>query len=232
MTVEMRVEVGGMPVHIRGCGVPGAPKVYCSMHPGSTGDLAGACRSAGCKDFDLVAITCEDWDGDLSPWPSGPVFRGGGSFRGGADGYAEALTDAIVPFAEGSLGTGPRVIAGYSMGGLFAIYAPYVTDAFDACVSASGSLWYPGFEGFVTGREPVRQPRAVYVSIGDRESRTRNPVLSTVEDVSRRISAHFASTGTETVFETNPGNHFRDADARLAKGISWALARIHGGGSE
>lgn len=29
--------------------------------------------------------------------------------------------------------------------------------------------------------------------------------------------------GIETTFEMNPGNHFKDADLRLAKGIAWML---------
>ena len=28
-----------------------------------------------------------------------------------------------------------------------------------------------------------------------------------------------------TVFESNPGNHFRDVDLRMAKGIAWLLAQ-------
>lgn len=33
----------------------------------------------------------------------------------------------------------------------------------------------------------------------------------------------YKNKGIETTFEMNPGNHFKDADLRLAKGIAWIL---------
>ena len=38
-------------------------------------------------------------------------------------------------------------IAGYSLAGLFALYALYKTDAFTRVASMSGSLWFPGIMG-------------------------------------------------------------------------------------
>jgi hypothetical protein len=63
----------------------------------------------------------------------------------------------------------------------------------------------------------------VYFSLGDREARTRNALLSTGEDKTGKVYDQYKNKGIETTFEMNPGNHFKDADLRLAKGIAWIL---------
>ena len=217
--------VRGRTVRVRCCGSEGAPAVYCPMHGDAAEGVMEACAALGCPPFDLVAVTGLDWGGDLSPWPCEPVSAPGDGFTGGADAFAGFLEDSAVPFAEGVLGAPPeRVVAGYSMAGLFALYVPYVSEMFSRCVSASGSLWYPGFADFVERSVPVRTPESVYLSLGDREHRTRNPVLSTVAECTGRVRAAMERRGAEVLFESNPGNHFRDADLRLAKGIAWTLA--------
>ena len=51
----------------------------------------------------------------------------------------------------------------------------------------------------------------------------RNALLSTVEDKTGKVYDQYKNKGIETTFEMNPGNHFKDADLRLAKGIAWIL---------
>jgi phosphohistidine phosphatase SixA len=48
-------------------------------------------------------------------------------------------------------------------------------------------------------------------------------LLSTVEDKTGKVYDQYKNKGIETTFEMNPGNHFTDADLRLAKGIAWIL---------
>ena len=48
-------------------------------------------------------------------------------------------------------------------------------------VSVSGSLWFPGFREYVLF-PPVHQPDCVYFSLGDKERKTRNSVLQTVQE--------------------------------------------------
>ena len=105
------------------------------------------------------------------------------------------------------------------------MYALYRTDAFSKAVSASGSLWYPGFTDFVKTHSISDAVKAVYLSVGDRECRTKNEVLSKVEDATAETEAVIRSEGVETLFELNPGNHFKDAALRTAKGIKWVLEK-------
>lgn len=173
-------------------------------------------------DFSLAAVSDIDWGREMSPWP---YDDGRNAFAGGADAFLEELTGDIVPRAEGMMSMHPsrRFIAGYSLAGLFAIYSLYRTDMFSGAVSASGSLWYPGFAEFAEKNDPVRMPDRIYLSLGDRESKTRNPVMATVGQRTEELCGLYASKGIGTVFESNPGNHFRDPELRTAKGMAWIL---------
>ena len=65
----------------------------------------------------------------------------------------------------------------------------------------------------------------VYLSLGDREERTRNPIMAAVGDRIRELHAFLSARGTDCVLEWNQGNHFRDADLRTARAFAWLLNR-------
>ena len=187
----------------------------------------GAVSSAGCPPFTLAAISDLDWNRDMSPWNSPAAFKGGEAFAGGADDYLRLLVDKIMPRAEKEL-VGPPVwrgIAGYSLAGLFALYAVYRTDVFSRVGCMSGSLWFPGFKEYVFSHEPKRWPDRIYFSLGDKESRTRNPILQTVREDTEKLQAFYRDKGIDTVFQLNPGNHFVHGVERTAAGIQWLLSR-------
>ena len=46
-----------------------------------------------------------------------------------------------------------------------------------------------------------------------------------MEDATAETEAVIRSEGVETLFELNPGNHFKDAALRTAKGIKWVLEK-------
>ena len=68
----------------------------------------------------------------------------------------------------------------------------------------------------------LQLPRA-YLSLGDKESRTRNQVMAKVGDNIQAQYELLKSSGVDCVLEWNPGNHFRDADIRTARGMAWML---------
>ncbi len=114
-------------------------------------------------------------------------------------------------------------IGGYSLAGLFALWAVYQTDKFAAVAAASPSMWFPGFVEYM--KENKIQTGAVYLSLGDKEAKTRNQVMATVADKMNVASEWLKSSGINTTFEWNPGNHFKDADVRTAKGFVWVLGQ-------
>ncbi|MBQ3854124.1 MAG: hypothetical protein II778_05385, partial [Anaerovibrio sp.] len=115
------------------------------------------------------------------------------------------------------------IIAGYSLAGLFALYSLYRTDMFQGAVSASGSLWFPNFAEYVMDNPFAQKPEKVYLSLGNKEKNVKNKLMMQVENRTRAILNHYQQQGIDTVFELNPGNHFRDVDDRIAKGIVWIL---------
>ena len=178
------------------------------------------------RDFCLAAFPVADWENALSPWKTEKVFRGGRDFGDGADETIRELERVIVPELKRALGCPemPCIVAGYSLAGLFAIYALYRTAAFSGAVSASGSLWFPGFLEYAASHEMPQMPGRVYLSLGDWEKNTRSAVMCRVEENTAALYRRFCTQGIECLFELNPGSHFQEVEQRLAKGIAWAVS--------
>lgn len=188
------------------------------------------------QDFDspnfiFAAVTIENWESDLSPWKAKKVFKGGSDFGSGADEQIKILTDTVLPQIRRQTGIsdGPCYIAGYSFAGLFALYSLYRTTFFSGAASVSGSLWFPGFTDFAINHKFPRKPDALYFSLGDKESSTRNEIMKTVGENTERLFTHYNKQKITCTYEINPGNHFQEPEKRLAKGIAWLLkeARIN-----
>jgi hypothetical protein len=64
-----------------------------------------------------------------------------------------------------------------------------------------------------------RKPERLYLSLGDKEAKTRNQYMKVVQENTEGIADHLREAGIDVTFEMNPGNHFRDAALRSAKGI-------------
>ena len=180
---------------------------------GMEAEAAAIAAMAG-PDFRLIAVKIEDWNRDLSPWAAPPVF-GKEGFGGRAE---ETLAELLPLCAEKDKHC---YIGGYSLAGLFALWAACRTDAFAGAAAASPSVWFPGFTDYVKA-QGLRCGR-VYLSLGDREEKTRNPVMAAVGDRIRELSAWLSAQGRDCVLEWNPGNHFRDPELRTAKAFAWLL---------
>ncbi len=184
-----------------------------------------ACLKRGCSDFALAVISGVSWEQDMSPWEAPAAFKKGDAFAGGADAYLQELTGKIIPEIFEQMGRRPEqiILAGYSLAGLFALYAAYQTDIFHGIVSASGSLWYPKFMDFALSHRLSDSVRRIYLSVGDKEAKTRNVIMQSVEENTRRMAEYVQRQGIEEIFELNEGGHFVDDADRLAKGICWML---------
>ena len=205
-------------------GNPGAETLL--LQPVDRRDLAGmeaercAIAAEAGGDFCLIALQIEDWNRELSPWEAPAVFGKEGFGGGGAETLARIL--ALCP-EDGRR----RFIGGYSLAGLFALWAASRTDRFAGVAAASPSVWFPGFTERLM-EEGIRCPR-VYLSLGDREERTRNPVMASVGDRIRELAAWLPSQNVDCTLQWNPGNHFRDPELRTAKAFAWLLRQEEGG---
>ena len=214
-------------ISIFSCAGSECPIIYLNTFSNEGQKIFEATQASGGQPFTLVAISDLDWNHDMVPWDSSPAFKNADPCTGGADDYLRLLTEEIIPTAEKKITGVPcwRGIAGYSLAGLFALYSIYQTDVFSRVGSMSGSLWFPGMKEYIFSHEPKRRPDCMYFSLGDKESKTRNPVLKTVQQNTEEIQAFYHSKGIDTVFQLNPGNHYNHAAERTAAGIAWMLNR-------
>ncbi|MFR9286051.1 MAG: alpha/beta hydrolase [[Clostridium] scindens] len=221
------VSIDGKAVSVFLGNKPGIPVIYLNTYSDEGQQVFEAVQAVGCLPFNLATISNLDWNHDMAPWDNPAAFKKGEPFTGGADDYLRLLVEEIIPRAEKELAGPPawRGIAGYSLAGLFALYAIYQTDVFSRVGSMSGSLWFPGFKEYIFTHEPKRRPDCIYFSLGDKESKTRNPVLKTVQENTEEIRAFYQSKGIDTEFQMNPGNHFVQGIERTAAGIQWLLNR-------
>ncbi len=182
---------------------------------GLEGEVAEIQRLSGSA-FQLIAVEVDRWNHALSPWAAPPVF-GREGFGGGAENTLEEILRLCGdPHRQ-------YILGGYSLAGLFALWAACQTDVFFAIAAASPSVWFPGFSEYLEVH-PIRSQR-VYLSLGDREEKTRNPVMATVGDRIRGIHERLSAAGTDCVLEWNRGNHFQEAVLRTARAFAWALDR-------
>lgn len=177
---------------------------------------------ADTEDFLLCAAVVSDWNGDLSPWEAPPVF-GNDGFGGRANETLLRLRESVIP----SLLNGRAAdevsftVGGYSLAGLFALWAACETELFSAVAAASPSVWFPGFGEYF--RNKTLHTEKLYLSLGDREERTKNPVMCRVGDCIRDIYAQAAGRGVHSVLEWNKGGHFDEPTLRTAKAFAWTL---------
>ena len=182
------------------------------------------------KPFALAALIIEDWNHELAPWPAEPVFWKE-PFGDGAPATLRLIETDLIPEMEAmfpSLRGGRRILGGYSLAALFALWCAYGSDSFAGVAAASPSVWYPGWMDFVRSHTP--KARRIYLSLGDREHKSRNRTMATVETCIREYAGVLAEMeGMESVLEWNPGNHFVEADQRTAKAFLWIMKRLYSG---
>ncbi len=219
--------IDGKKVTVYICDQAEAPVVYSNDFEDDTAACLTACREIGCPKFHLVSITGLRWDEELSPWPAGQVVSKEDHFTGEADAYLTILEEKILPYVQSLLPESrTNILMGYSMGGLFALYAAHHSREFDAYAAPSASVWYPDFLEYAEKTGFEKKPACIYLSLGDRESRTKHPYLSQTEPNMEKLYEIYTSKNIASVFEKNPGNHFKNIPMRTAKGINWVLQTL------
>jgi len=110
------------------------------------------------------------------------------------------------------------------MAGLFALWSAYRTDRFSGIAAASPSLWFPKFLEYMQAHD--LHSAAVYLSLGNREEKTRNPVMAAVGDRMRAAYALLQEKNVNCTLEWNSGGHFQQPDCRTAKAFAWVLEHL------
>ena len=184
-------------------------------------------KAGTARPFALATLIIEDWNKELAPWASEPVF-GKDPFGDGAPETLRLIEGDLIPEMEALFPTlkgAEKILGGYSLAALFALWCAYESPSFTGIAAASPSVWYPGWMDFVR----THTPRAgkIYLSLGDKEYKSKNKTMATVEDCIRAYADILSASGlVETTLEWNPGNHFVDADKRTAKAFLWVMMQL------
>ncbi len=175
--------------------------------------------------FALVTFELEDWIIDLMPWADGNISREAEAGRHGQETLQYVLL-TLLPAMQERFGPLPAVLGGYSLGGLFALWAASQTDSFRAVAAASPSVWIRDWQGYSQAHPTLAE--AVYLSLGDREEHVRNQAIARVGDGIRAqhklLQRQLGAERCTLVWE--PGGHFADNGGRLARAFAWCLERI------
>ena len=104
---------------------------------------------------------------------------------------------------------------------MFALWASTQTDLFYGIAAASPSVWFPGWMEFEQ-QCPI-QAQHIYLSLGDKEERTKNTIMAAVGDNIRTLHSRLTERGADCTLEWNSGGHFKDADLRTARAFRWVM---------
>ena len=175
------------------------------------------------RPFLLVTIELEDWTIDLMPWPDGNISRDPEAGKHGQETLGFILND-LLPELEQRYGDLPVIIGGYSLGGLFALWASCQSARFRAVAAASPSVWIHNWLPFAKKNVPLAE--AVYLSLGDREEHVKNQAIARVGDNLRAyyelLQQQLAPDRCTLVWED--GGHFNENAGRLARAFAWCMS--------
>lgn len=117
--VARKTTISGLSVHTQMSSVAGAPIVYL------LGDVADNSPIQVPEGVCLVNVGVNLWEENFSPWCAPRVFAKGPNFGDGAQNTLDTLINQVIPWAESELTESPayRVLVGYSLAGLFSLWA-------------------------------------------------------------------------------------------------------------
>ena len=175
--------------------------------------------------FVLATIELEDWMADLMPWPDGNVSRDPEAGKHGQETLSYVLM-SLVPELQLRYGPLPITLGGYSLGGLFAIWASTQSDSFKAIAAASPSVWIHDWMPFA--RKHVPMADFIYLSLGNQEEHVKNQAIARVGDNTRaQYELLQKQLGPEyCTLAWEDGGHFADNEGRLARAFVWCMERL------
>ena len=175
--VARKTTISGLSIHAQMSSVAGVPVVYL------LGDVADNSPVQIREGVSLVSVGVDLWEENFSPWCAPRVFAKGPNFGDGAQKTLDTLINQVIPWAESELTEPPayRVLVGYSLAGLFSLWAgvtqagapqqvardyqpddvpsqpgaPHVAvpiPTFQRIGAVSGSFWFPGLLDYVDQR--------------------------------------------------------------------------------
>ena len=184
--------------------------IYVIDSPEHPLDVAAAAEGLRSR---VASVPVAEWGDALTPWPAPALCPGEKDFGGCADETLAALAEEL------DKAPGPHAICGYSLGGLFALYAFAREPRFAACACLSGSVWYEGWVDWLRANAPDCSGRHVYFSVGKKEKRAGLPFRHVEEDLAS-CAEILCDRGCEADVVLGPGGHMQHVTERLAAGLA------------
>lgn len=221
-----------MPIDGRTCRLFGSERPGCLLiqpsarHENATlEDEARKIAELSPVPFVLATIELEDWMADLMPWADGNISRDPEAGKRGL-GTLDYVLLSLIPELQKRYGPLPIILGGYSLGGLFALWASAQSDTFKAVAAASPSVWIKDWIPFARKHAPMAGN--VYLSLGDQEEHVRNQAIARVGTCLRAqyelLQEQLGPEHCTLVWEQ--GNHFHDNEGRLARAFAWCMKRL------
>ena len=152
--------ISGLSIYTQMSSVAGAPVVYL------LGDVADNSPVQVPVGVSLVHIGVDLWEENFSPWCAPRVFAKGPNFGDGAQKTLDTLINHVIPWTESELTDPPtyRVLVGYSLAGLFSLWAGVSQQVARGC-QHDDALSQPG-PSSQPGAPHVDAPVATFQRIG------------------------------------------------------------------
>lgn len=187
-------------------------------------DTVAAIANINCP---VIYVCIDDWDDQLTPWPAKGLYRGDADFKGNASDTLKTLTESVIPRIERQEGIecNTRAIAGYSLAGLFAVYAFANSSEFQNIASMSGSFWYEGWLEYLHGLHPSKIGSYAYLSLGSKEKHAKQKILHSVQEDTDETAAILRSWEATVEEHIVPGGHFDNMIERVHAGLKALSSR-------
>ena len=177
--------------------------------------------------LNFVLLNANNRTDNYTPWPLQASENMPIDFGGKAEEQLSFITTHVIPFCESEYGftrsAEKRVIGGYSLGGLFSLYAAVKTVLFGTILSCSSSLWYPGFLDYLKEHPFKAAHPKLYMSVGDQEGATATNLTAaqTCNTIALKDFYEPKFQAGDFKFTLEEGNHGNDISGRAWRAIEW-----------
>lgn len=184
-------------------------------------NLEKSLRNSTACDFLFVAIPINDWNRELSPWRADAVFSNE-PFGGHGNFLLSYLKNEILPALTTFMCKNRQIyfyLGGYSLAGLFSLWASCETSLFYGIAAVSPSVWFPNWEEYIHTHKT--NSSIIYLSLGNKEANTKNKLMKTVADkITLQYNILVNTLGKDKcILEWNEGNHFMNVNERITKAL-------------
>ena len=227
---KVELTLSGRKCRLFGSDKPGCLLIQASArHENATLEAeAGQIAERSRVPFVLATIELADWMIDLMPWPDNNISREPEAGKHGQE-TLEYVLLSLIPELQKRYGPLPVIIGGYSLGGLFALWASAQSDSFKAVAAASPSVWIKDWIPFAQKHAPMAD--MVYLSLGNQEEHVKNQAIARVGNCLRTqhslLQEQIGADNCTLFWEQ--GGHFNDNESRLARAFAWCIERLLSG---